>query len=380
MRDHAKELRHLLADVHRVVRALGLEKGAQRQATGLTICCPWHDENTPSCSVTLGKDGTIRLRCFGCQATGDVFALIAQVHGLDVRHDFPEVLRISAELANATDILDDLDAARRGAPAPKRAPWVAPVRPAPIEVQRQSIEVYDAIVSRLLKHCPLDGEVARYLDGRGLLSLASSAGLGALPPYAEQKPIFASMVAEFGLDDLDAAGLVYGHAFSVPGARLLIPWRTPDGRIDVLQRRRIDDREPKYTVPKGRPIAHPFGSEVPFPEDDPENDGRGTTAIAYVEGALDVLALREIVRLERRDVFVLGLPGVTSFQLPWAQQAQGRVAYVALDADAPGENKVKELGAHLKRAGAVGVKRWKPSGDAKDWAAALAVTARKGTE
>ena len=114
MRDHKKELRHALADVPRVVRALGLDKGAQRQATGLTICCPWHKENTPSCSVTLGKDGTIRLRCFGCQATGDVFALIAQVHGLDVRHDFPEVLRISAELANATDILDDLDAARCG--------------------------------------------------------------------------------------------------------------------------------------------------------------------------------------------------------------------------------------------------------------------------
>ena len=70
MRDHKKELRHALTDVHRVIRALGLEKGAQRQATGLTICCPWHKENTPSCSVTLGKDGTIRLRCFGCQATG----------------------------------------------------------------------------------------------------------------------------------------------------------------------------------------------------------------------------------------------------------------------------------------------------------------------
>ena len=378
MRDHKKELRHALTDVHRVIRALGLEKGAQRQATGLTICCPWHKENTPSCSVTLGKDGTIRLRCFGCQATGDVFALIAQVHGLDVRRDFTEVLRISAELANATDILDDLDAARHGAPAPKRAPWVAPIPPAPIEVQRQSIEVYDAIISRLLEHCPLgEGEVARYLDGRGLLSLARSAGLGALPSYAEQKPIFASMVAEFGIDVLDAAGLVYGQAFSVPDARLLIPWRAPDGRIDVLERRRIDDQKPKYSLPKGRPIIHAYGSEVPFPEVDPENDGRDT-AIAYVEGALDVLALREFVRCEQLDILVFGLPGVGNWNDEWAQQAQGRIAYVALDADTAGNGKAKELGVSLKRAGALEVKRLPPTGGAKDWAAAI--TARKGAE
>ena len=185
------------------------------------------------------------------------------------------------------------------------------------------------------------------------------------------------MVAEFGLDTLDAAGLVYGQAFSVPDARLLIPWRAPDGRVDVLERRRIDDQKPKYSLPKGRPIIHAYGSEVPFPEVDPENDGRDT-AIAYVEGALDVLALREFVRCEQLDILVFGLPGVGNWNDEWAQQAQGRIAYVALDADTAGNGKAKELGVSLKRAGALEVKRLPPTGGAKDWAAAI--TTRKGTK
>ena len=64
------EVRRTLVDPVRVCERLGLAKGARRQSTGLSIRCPAHAERTPSCSVTRGPDGTIRVRCFGSRPIG----------------------------------------------------------------------------------------------------------------------------------------------------------------------------------------------------------------------------------------------------------------------------------------------------------------------
>ena len=63
-------------------------------------CCPAHDESNPSCSVTIGPDGTLRWRCFGCSAGGNALHLVAVVHGLDIKRDFPRVLRAAAEIGH----------------------------------------------------------------------------------------------------------------------------------------------------------------------------------------------------------------------------------------------------------------------------------------
>lgn len=107
--DYAAEIRRTLVDPLRVCDRLGLLKGATRQPSGVTICCPAQPERNPSCSVTVGRDGTLRFRCFGCQATGDVLTLVAAVHGLDIRGDFREVLLAAAELAGLTQVVDELN-------------------------------------------------------------------------------------------------------------------------------------------------------------------------------------------------------------------------------------------------------------------------------
>ena len=56
-------LKSALSDPEKVLGLLGLLDGAKRQAHGFMVCCPWHAERTPSCSVKLASDGTIAAHC-----------------------------------------------------------------------------------------------------------------------------------------------------------------------------------------------------------------------------------------------------------------------------------------------------------------------------
>lgn len=98
-RDEVREVRRRLDDPARVVHALGIEKGARRQPGGLIVLCPWHNDRNPSCSVTIGKDGTLRAHCFSCGESGDVLGLVAAVRGLDTQREFRRVLEAAADLA-----------------------------------------------------------------------------------------------------------------------------------------------------------------------------------------------------------------------------------------------------------------------------------------
>lgn len=99
MRDDADHIKRSLTDPRRLVAKLGLAKGAIWQgAGGVSVRCPVHAEKTPSCSVTRGPDGTVRVRCFGCDFSGDGLTLIAHVYGLDPRRDFSAVLDAAREV------------------------------------------------------------------------------------------------------------------------------------------------------------------------------------------------------------------------------------------------------------------------------------------
>jgi len=94
----AADLRHsaALSDPARLCRARGLEDGAKRQATGLLIRCPSHGEKTPSCSVTTGPDGTVRVKCFACDYSCDALGLIETVVGC---RSFRETIDAACDLA-----------------------------------------------------------------------------------------------------------------------------------------------------------------------------------------------------------------------------------------------------------------------------------------
>lgn len=66
------------------------------------------------------------MKCHGCDFTGDVFTLIAAVHGLDVRSAFKEVLAVGAELAGYREQAEELRQGRAPSTPKERAPAPTP--------------------------------------------------------------------------------------------------------------------------------------------------------------------------------------------------------------------------------------------------------------
>jgi len=119
-RAQVDELRRRLADPAALAAALGIADGAKTQPRGVLVRCPWHAERGPSCSITVGPDGTVRVRCFGCGESGDALSLIAAVRGLDLRRDFSRVIAEAEAIAGPVD---------RSARPPPRSPTPASTRP-----------------------------------------------------------------------------------------------------------------------------------------------------------------------------------------------------------------------------------------------------------
>lgn len=276
-RGPADVIRARLADPRDVARRLGFDRVDRQRGDGVLVCCPAHAERTPSCSLTR-SGGSLRVKCHGCGWGADVFGLIAKVKGMDHVSDFPRVLAVGAALADMAP--------------PPLAPCPQSLPP-PI-----SDDLFAIIVSRLLGLCPLRhcADVAAYLGRRGIADEAARDLWGALPApvarldrYSGQDRVTARLVAEFGRQAMMGSGLCVQDnegwvSVSRPASRVLIPWRDAGGRIIGLQRRRIDAGEPRYVATAGRPLREPYGLErlAQSPR----------AAVAWVEGAVDALALR----------------------------------------------------------------------------------------
>lgn len=70
----------------------------RRSGSSVQVHCPFHDDQRPSASLTIGEHGTLRLHCFVCNENWDAHSVVAKVHGLDVRSDFCRVLEREADL------------------------------------------------------------------------------------------------------------------------------------------------------------------------------------------------------------------------------------------------------------------------------------------
>lgn len=61
------------------------------------VCCPFHEEKTPSCEIDIDKG---LYHCFGCGSSGDVFTLVAYEECLDLDDwkDFQKAAKIIADI------------------------------------------------------------------------------------------------------------------------------------------------------------------------------------------------------------------------------------------------------------------------------------------
>ena len=160
--DTARDLRlaHPLNEPRALCAALGLgvERGDwSAQTNGLTVRCPRH--NGLSCSVTLGRDSTVRVRCFGCDFTGDALSLIAEVHGL--HRNFRELIRVAGELTGHHGF-----APERGFARPKTLPVRRPIAVQPERDYPPASELNDLL--QLAGHVSDDAQAQNLLQTRGL--------------------------------------------------------------------------------------------------------------------------------------------------------------------------------------------------------------------
>lgn len=226
MTSAASTVRALLTDPVKLCTALGLVEGAKRQSSGLLIRCPSHSERTASCSVTVGPDSTVRLRCFGCQLAGDALTLIAAARDLSARRDFSEVCAIGAEIAGNYALASELRAGRpiSDRPAPPKAkplaarPW--PPLPDVLDLWSRALPVEQ------------DADAWEALRARGLDPAAVAAcGVARALPAGATVPRWARY----------RGGADVAQSWPDLGYRLLLPMLDHEGKVRSVRAWRIEE-------------------------------------------------------------------------------------------------------------------------------------------
>ena len=257
------------SDIIEVVSQTVALKRVGRNMVGL---CPFHNEKTPSFSVSPERQF---YHCFSCKAGGDVFRYVMEtervgfleaVELLSHRAGIPVPERRSGEPGTRRPLLDALDAA-----ATAYEQWLAD---------------------------PAGGSAAReYLTGRGLTdATVRTFRLGVAPDGWEH--LLRRLSGRFGIDVLVDAGLATrrdgarGGAFDRFRNRLMVPLVAPGGAVLGFGARALAaGQEPKYLNSAESAVYHKraflFGYEQA--RRDTPRDGE----LILVEGYFDVISMHQ---------------------------------------------------------------------------------------
>jgi len=291
MRDElSRDVRRALSDPRQVCAKLGL-KVQQRSASYCLVLCPVHSESSASCSVHQ-RNGEVAVKCHGCDFSGDVFTLIAAVHGLDVRSAFKEVLAVGAELAGYREQAEELRQGRAPSVPKERAPAPTPQPERDYPPQTEVEEIWATA-----QPVESDPEASAMLAGRGIDPLlVTSASLARvlhpethhsrLPEWARYK-----------------GSQVVSRAWTETGHRMLVPVFDCHGQMRSVRAWRVND---DTSLPKRVPPAGHKASDLVLANALAVGWLRGARrpgAIVVTEGEPDTLA-RSIAS---PDEFVIGV-------------------------------------------------------------------------
>lgn len=353
------QVREALRDGETVARLLGFEP-TRATPDKLVGRCPFHDDRNPSFALLRGGTGGWGGRCHGCGAKGDALALLGQRYGYETHG--PGFRDLVEDVSRRLGLVPG-----RPAPRPAPAPAAAPAAPGPdIEARRQTQHAIWTLLP------PVEGDVLRYLLGRGFRRDEIPDAWRSLPPPAAQGDLVERIIGHVGLEAWRASGsglaATTGKAFSFAGNRLVLPWWSgtscANATLAMLQRRRIDSiKSDKYISAAPGLLAQPEGAED-VAEIDP-------TVLVVVEGVLDAAAVRLLAREHGLAWAAIAIPGASSWRSEWASLGRGRHCVIGLDLDQAGKGGAPQIWADLEAAGALTVQRRLPMGG-KDWMDVLA--------
>ena len=266
-REFIDELLARLDVVEVIDRRVPLKKAGK----DFKACCPFHNEKTPSFTVSRPKQF---YHCFGCGVSGTAITFLMEFEHLS----FPEAVE---ELAGEAGLeVPDTGSARSGD---------NPTLPL-LEILGEASRYYK---DQLRSHSDASTTIA-YLKQRGLTGeIAAQFDLGYAPTGWDN--LSSTAGNEERLDLMVKAGLISkresGGHYDRFRARVIFPIHDNKGRVIAFGGRLLDEGEPKYLNSPETPVFHK-GSEL-------YNLHRARSAIAQqqmsivVEGYMDVLALAQ---------------------------------------------------------------------------------------
>lgn len=235
-------------------------------------CCPFHDEKTPSFTVSSDKQF---YHCFGCGEHGSAIGFL-------MRYERMSFLEAVEDLARQVGL--EVPA---GAPTDKPADNLAPLA----EALQQAERYY----RRQLREHPQAHEAIEYLKGRGLSGeIANDFGLG-YAPDGWDNVLRALGNDGAGQDALLKAGLLIkkdsGGYYDRFRQRVMFPIHDYRGRIVGFGGRVLGSGEPKYLNSPETPLFHK-GREL-YGLYKARDAIRRESRALVVEGYMDVVALAQ---------------------------------------------------------------------------------------
>ncbi len=256
-----------------IVRVVGEYVRLRKSGLNFTGLCPFHNEKTPSFSVSQTKQFYY---CFGCGAGGDVFKFVMEMEKIT----FPESVRAVAEKCGIA-----IPAPRERSPEERKENQQ---RTSLVEMHREAA----AFFVQQLNNTPEGRAAKAYLLDRGLdsdamarfgIGFAPSGGEALLRVFKQKFPEKALEVS--GLFSRDQNGRLYDRF----RRRVMFPIANDSGKIVAFGGRALGDDLPKYLNSPETPIY--TKSNILYHLDRAKEALRQSDFAVLVEGYMDAIAV-----------------------------------------------------------------------------------------
>ncbi|MFC3031467.1 DNA primase [Pseudoalteromonas fenneropenaei] len=250
--------------------------GLKKAGKDYQACCPFHNEKSPSFTVSRDKQF---YHCFGCGANGNAISFVMEYDKLE----FVDAIEELAAILN-------LDVPReQGTGAPQRT---QEQRRSDYELMQQAANFYQ----QQLRQHPQGAQVIEYIKGRGLSGeTAKRFQIGFAPPEWDvlYKQLGRNNELQQQLVDLKlATENQSGRRFDFFRDRLMFPIRDKRGRVIAFGGRVMQkDQSPKYLNSPETRIFHK-GFEL-YGLYEAKQAHAKLQQVLIVEGYMDVVALAE---------------------------------------------------------------------------------------
>lgn len=260
-----------------IVEVVSSRVQLKKSGKNYTACCPFHQEKTPSFTVSQEKQFYY---CFGCGAGGNALGFI-----MDHDHlEFPEAVE---ELASRAGVKVEREASS-GGPRQPRQPANSPL----YDLLSAASDYYRGA----LRNHPQRDAAVNYLKQRGVSGIiARDFALGFAPPGWD------NLSKQLGGDNLQQqalieAGLLVENAetkrrYDRFRDRIMFPIHDSRGRIVGFGGRVLGDDKPKYLNSPETAVFHK-GQEL-YGLYEARKHNRQLSEIIVVEGYMDVIALAQ---------------------------------------------------------------------------------------